>query len=207
MHFLENYTQKEKDEFKKICNQLLGHTFVVRTNYVQDKGRISNPDYIFISTHFNDISTYLSVLDWDLRQDEFNGYFYVTNTDEANRCNLLKTPTAILLALRMIYDENQQRMGLEHDVICTVKDVLEKIVTDYAILSARPNMDEVKRGMTYFENHCIIQCIDGRYNQASCKFAILPTIMTAVSSEKLEAVVSQLRKEKTIEEINEDITD
>ncbi len=27
-----------------------------------------------------------------------NGYFYVVNTDEANRCNLNKKETAILLA-------------------------------------------------------------------------------------------------------------
>lgn len=56
------------------------------------------------------------------------------NTDEVNRCNLGKKETAILLAIRMIYDENQERVGLEQDVICTVRDVLEKVVTDYAIL-------------------------------------------------------------------------
>ena len=76
--------------------------------------------------------------DADLRRDDLNGYFYVLNTDEANRCNLNKKETAILLALRMIYDENQERLGLEQDAICTVRDVLEKVVTDYAILPAKP---------------------------------------------------------------------
>ncbi len=66
----------------------------------------------------------------------------------------------------MIYDENQERVGLEQDVICTVRDVLEKVVTDYAILPSKPNMDEIKRALTLLDNHCIIQRIDGRYNQA-----------------------------------------
>ena len=147
-------------------------------------------------------------MDWDLRKDDFNGYFYVLNTDEVNRCNLGKKETAILLAIRMIYDENQERVGLEHDVICTVRDVLEKVVTDYAILPSKPNMDEIKRALTLLDNHCIIQRIDGKYNQTSCKFAILPTVLTAVSSEKLNATVAVLRKEEDEdEEAEEDPAD
>lgn len=207
MEFLESFTQKEKDQFKSVCNQLLGRTFIVRTNYSPDKGRINNPDYTFIATHFETVFEYLSVLDWDLRKDDYNGFFYVVNTDESNRCNLTKTPTAILLALRMIYDENQERVGLEHDVICTVRDVLEKVVTDYAILSTRPNMEEVKRALTLFEAHCVVQRIDGQFSQTGCKFAILPTVLAVVSSEKLETVVGVLRKEENIEETEEDSAD
>ena len=147
---------------------------------------------------------YLRLLDWDLRKDDLNGYFYVINTDEANRCNLNKKETAILLALRMIYEENQERLGLEQDAICTVRDVLEKVVTDYAILPAKPNMDEVKRALTLLENHSIVQRIEGKFNQGSCKFAILPTVLAAVSSEKLNDVVSVLRKEDVADEETEE---
>ena len=85
---------------------------------------MNNPDYTFLSLHYEAVQEYLRLLDWDLRKDDLNGYFYVINTDEANRCNLNKKETAILLALRMIYEENQERLGLEQDAICTVRDVL-----------------------------------------------------------------------------------
>ena len=104
----------------------------------------------------------------------------------------------------MIYDENQERLGLEQDAICTVRDLLEKVVTDYAILSAKPNMDEVKHALTMLENHSIIQRIEGKFNQSSCKFAILPTILAAVSSEKLNDVVAVLKKENDINEETEE---
>ena len=107
----------------------------------------------------------------------------------------------------MIYDENQERLGLEHDAICTVRDLLEKVVTDYAILPSKPNMDEVKRALTLLDNHCVIQRLEGKYSQGSCKFAILPTVLAVVSSEKLDAVVSVLRKEKDSEETEEDPAD
>jgi hypothetical protein len=69
-------------------------------------------------------------------------------------------------------------------------------------------MDVVKRALTLLEEHSIIQRIDGKFNQSSCKFAILPTVLAAVSSEKLSYVVSILRKEEDgDEEAEEDLTD
>lgn len=193
---IEQMTAKELEQFKAVCNLLLSSTFVVRTLYHPDKGRVNNSNYNFLTTHYEVVKAYLGLLDWELNKVDYHGYFYVLNTDEANRCSLNKVPTAILLTLRMIYEDNQERVGLEHDVICTVRDVLEKVVTDYAILSTHPNMDEVKKALSLFENHCVVQRIEGKFNQAGCKFAILPTILTVVSAEKLDAVVSALKKEE-----------
>ena len=205
--WLNGATQKELDQFKAVCNLLLSRTYVVRTVYRPGKGRVDNPDYFFLTRHFEQIQDYLSLLDWDLRKDDLNGYFYVLNKDEANRCDLNKKETALLLAIRMIYDENQERLGLDQDAVCTVRDVLEKVVTDYAILPAKPNMDEVKRALKILEDHSVIQRIEGKFNQSSCKFAILPTVLSAVSSEKLAAVVSVLQKEEDNEEAEEDPAD
>lgn len=205
MGWLNDATQREKDQFKAVCNQLLSRTYIVRTLYKPDRGRVANPDYTFLSIHYEHVRDYLALLDWDLRKDDMNGYFYVLNTDEANRCNLDKKETAILLAIRMIYDENQERLGLEQDALCTVRDVLEKVVTDYAILPSKPNMEEVKRALTRLENHSIIQRIDGKFNKGNCKFAILPTVLSVVSADKLNMIVSILKKEENDEETSEDI--
>ena len=205
--FIQQATAKELEQFKLVCNQLLSRTYVPRTLYRPGKGRVNNPDYTFLSLHYEAVQEYLGLLDWELHNDPLNGYFYVINTDEANRCNLSKKETAILLALRMIYEDNQDQLGLEQDAFCTVRDVLEKVVTDYAILPAKPNMEEVKRALTLLENHAIIQHVDGKFNQGSCKFVILPTILTAVSGEKLNAVVSVLGKEDADEEAEEDSVD
>ncbi len=82
-----------------------------------------------------------------------------------------------MLALRLIYEENMERLGLEQDAVCTVRDVLEKVVTDYPVFPAKPNMEEVKRAFTVLENHSVIQRLEGKCNQGSCRIAILPTIL------------------------------
>ena len=56
-----------------------------------------------------------------------------------------------MLALRLIYEENMERLGLEQDAMCTMRDVLEKVVTDYPVFPAKPNMEEVKRAFTVLE--------------------------------------------------------
>ena len=206
LDFISSATAKELQQFKSVCNQLLSRTFVVRTLYRPGRERLNNPDYIFLSIHFEAVRDYLSLLDWDLRHDEANGCFYVINTDEANRLILSKREAAILLALRMLYDESQERLGLEQDALCTVREVLEKVVTDYAILPAKPNMDEFRRAMLVFENHAVIQRIEGRYNQPDCRFAILPTILTAVSAERLHETAAVLRKEENADEEAEENT-
>ena len=206
LDFISSATAKELQQFKSVCNQLLSRTFVVRTLYRPGRERLNNPDYIFLSIHFEAVRDYLSLLDWDLRHDEANGCYYVIDTDEANRLILSKRETAILLALRMLYDESQERLGLEQDALCTVREVLEKVVTDYAILPAKPNMDEFRRAMLVFENHVVIQRIEGRYNQPDCRFAILPTILTAVSAERLHETAAVLRKEENADEEAEENT-
>ena len=204
---IRSYSQKETEQFKSVCSQLLARTYLVKNLYRADQGTVNNPDYYFLVQYEEDIADYLRMMDWELHSDPYNGYFYVTSTEEANRCSLTKTPTAILLALRMIYDENADRIGLNHDVLCTVRDVLEKVVTDYAILPSRPNMDDVRRALNILEDHNVIQRISGKYGQKECRFVILPTILTVVSSEKLNTVVSQMRKEEDSEEADEDPAD
>ena len=194
--FLSSASDKELQQFKSVCNQLLSRTYVVRTLYRPGRERLNNPDYTFLTIHAEAVRDYLSLLDWDLRHDDANGIYYVANTDDANRCILSKRETAILLALRMLYDESLEGLGLEKDALCTVREVLEKVVTDYAILPAKPNMEEFKRAMLILENHSIIQRIEGKYNQPDCRFAILPTILTAVSAERLHEVAAVLRKEE-----------
>ena len=204
MDWLNSATQREIDQFRSVCNQLLSRTYVVRTLYKPDKGRVTNPDYTFLSIHFEDVSDYLGLLGWTLHKEDMDGFFYVLNADEANRCNLDKKETALLLAIRMIYDENQENLGLEQDAICTVRDVLEKVVTDYAILPSKPNMEDVKRALTRLENHSIIQRIDGKFNKGNCKFAILPTVTSVVSADRLNQLVAMLKKEDDNEETDED---
>lgn len=204
---LEDFTEQQLADFKIVCNQLLSNTFVVRTLYVPEKGRVNNSYYNFLTINYEVVREYLDLANWDLYRDDVNGYFYVENRDEDNRLPLNKVQTALLLSLRLFYEENLNQLGLEQDAVCTVRDLLEKVVTEHAILKANPNMAEVKKALTIFAKHNLIQLLEGRLNQPTGKLAILPTIMAAVPSERLAQVAEGLRKDDEVEETEENITD
>lgn len=202
---IEGFSSKELETFKSVCNHLLGYTFVVRTLYRPDGGTMTNPEYTFLARYSETVGSYLAMLDWELLQDEYNGYFYVLNTLEVNRCTLNKTTTAILLTLRMIYDEDRERAGLSMDVLCTVRDLLEKLVTTFGVFKQKPNMDEIRRSLKQLEAHSIVIRLDGKYSDVACSFTILPTIMTAVSAEKMQVLVREMQTEdEGGEEANEE---
>ena len=205
---VNDFSSKEIETFTSVCNHLLGQTFLLRTAYQSNGNVINNPEYNFLVMHSEIVKSFLSLLGWDLHQDEYNGYFYVSNNLDANRLMLGAKPTAILLVLRLIYDENSERAGLFQDVICEVREVLEKLVTDFGVFRQKPNMDEFRRSMKLLEEHHIIQGLEGKFSDADCRFAILPTILTVVSAEKLNALVSNMRKEEvTNEEVDENAAD
>lgn len=200
---ISQFTGRDEEQFKRVCNLLLGKTYILRNISQGSKGRIPNLDYQFLRGHKQIVGDYLAMLGWELHEDKYNGYFYVLNSNETNRISLDKTQTGILLSLRLIYEEKQNEIGMDNDVIATVREVLDIMVTEYALLSVKPNMDVVRRGFKLLENYCIIENISGVYSKPDGEFAILPTILTAVSAERLEAVCSMLRKEEHDETVEE----
>jgi len=189
---IDGFTVKEAELFRNSCNRLLGRTFVTRFTYGEGE-RKHNPEYTFIAQYQQTVQEYLAIIGWELYQDQYNGYFYVQNDLEENRLTMDKDTTGMLLALRLIYDENSERAGLNQDVVCYVRDLLEKTVTDFAILKQKPNMRDVRKSLQLMENHCIIARLDGRFNEMGCRFTILPTILTAVSTERLNILVERMK--------------
>ena len=201
---LDGFSIKEAEFFRAACNHLLGRTFVSRMIYT-DGERKHNPEYTFIAQYEHIVRGYLAFIGWEVYQDPYNGYFYVQNDLEENRLTMDKDTTGILLALRLIYDENSERAGLNQDVVCYVRELLEKTVTDFAILKQKPNMKEVRKSLQLIENHGIIARLEGRFNEMSCRFTILPTILTAVSAERLNILVERMKT--TNEETSDEETD
>ena len=61
--WLNSASQRDIDQFKSVCNRLLSRTYVVRTLYRPDKGRVTNPDYTFLSIHYEQVRDYLGLVD------------------------------------------------------------------------------------------------------------------------------------------------
>ncbi len=203
MDFTEHMklSTKELEQFSRVCNKLLGETFLCRSVYHSEKGRINNPDYYFLSGHMELISDYLSLCNWKLYHESHYGYFYIENHLEANRMQLNKEETAILLILRLCYEEKE--LGLENDILLTVEELLEKLINEFHIIK-RPSFQRIQSCLQLYRNHNIIQKIAGSLGKPDGVFAIMPCILTVVSSDRVAELVKSLEKETNDEEDDED---
>ncbi len=193
---LQEYFQlsdKELEQFRSVAHQLMSHTFIHRSDYKNENERIRNPDYTFIVSHFEALEQYFSLLDWKLVKEDHNGYCYILHNSGTNRLSLTKDQTVLFLCLRLIYDEKIQDLGLENDVIISVQDILDKIITDFSFQKTYVKT-KTKEDLSVAIQFRVLQKVKGGLMDTESLFALMPSILTVVPSHRVNALVQQLEK-------------
>ena len=123
MELLEGMLQKEKDEFKRICNRLLSHCFLCKANAA------NRADYYFVLRYRGVFRDYLDVLGYRLEINEEYGVIQLTNPQNYNRQHLKLYDSIILLILRILYDEKKRELSISDEVIINLGDIQDKYLS------------------------------------------------------------------------------
>ncbi len=186
-------SERELEQFRSVAHQLMSHTFIHRTDYKSPEERLRNPDYTFIVSHFEALEQYFDLLDWSLVKEDHNGYCYIVQRSGTNRLSLTKDQTILFLCLRLIYDEKIQDLGLENDIILSVQDILDKMITDFGF-QKNYSKTRTKEDLSVAMQFRVLQKVKGGLMDAESLFALMPSILTVVPSDRIHALVQQLEK-------------
>jgi hypothetical protein len=97
---LEQYNKLnsgEKEDFRRLANYLLSHTYLVRGEYQPYKQMIlPNSDYQTVSRLFNLFRDYFELSGWRLEKDDNYGVISIMNRYEHNRLRLDRFTTLFL---------------------------------------------------------------------------------------------------------------
>jgi len=128
--YYDKLSVKDKESFKKVVNRLLLQNYVLRDVY-NEKEKImkSNYDYRFIERNKSMIEAYLDYSGWQLSIDNKYGVAYVINAYEYNKVTFNKMSTIFLLVLRLIYDEEREKLSLKSEVMITVHDLINRMLS------------------------------------------------------------------------------
>ncbi len=203
---LNELTQKEKDEFSRICNKIMSVTYILRDG---TDGRISK-DYRFIDANFDLIYDYLELCGWRLYKDIQYGVIYVRNTEGYNKLSLNKLTTAMLVTMRLIYEESRSQASTTNDVCVTVGTLFVKIVNEFSVYPKKPSQKEIKDSFRILEAHNLIRILDESIDDVECRFVILPSVLIAVPNEKCKTICDSFKDEGEVvndEKINTVTTD
>lgn len=182
---LEQMSVREKEDFARVVNKLLGNTFITRKN------EESKRDYYFIERNEELIHHYLKHIGWTLVGDRALGVYQVVSDFSANRLRLKMEESIILLILRLCYEEKRKEITLSENICIKVQEIQDK----YAALKirARPiDKKSLKEAVGLFKRFNILQPLDSDVTEPECRLEVYPTILLAVRVDDIRNLYEKL---------------
>lgn len=180
MELFEGMLQKDKDEFRRVCNKLMSVCFICKQN--ED----TKSDYYFILRQKAVFLRYLDVLGYNLEINEEYGVIQLVNRENYNHVHLKLYDSIILLILRILYDEKKRELSLT-DVVINVGDIQEK----YLSLKIREKqIDKTTMGnaLRTFRRYNLVALLDKDLTKEEARIVIYDTILMAVRVEDIRRV-------------------
>ncbi|MFI3249347.1 MAG: DUF4194 domain-containing protein [Eubacteriales bacterium] len=184
----------EGEQFRRVANDLVSHTFLLRSVLTKEGEKVHrNPDYLFVERHVEVFESYFLFMDWRLVLDTHNGYCYLLSEHGGNRLTLTKDQTALFLCLRLLYEEKLADLGSETDVVVSLQEILDKMITDFGILKGY-NRQKMGADLSTCLHYRVLMKKKGGLQSTDSLFVIMPTILTAVPTQRLHGLVQNLKK-------------
>lgn len=176
---------KDKDSFASVLNKLLRVNFILRDVYSTKEGEMKiNYDYRFLERNLLLFEDYLILGGWQLNKDGRFGVIYVTSNFEYNRKRMNKFTTIILLTLRLIYDEEREKLTLKREVTINVHTLVQKMLS-LGVINKKPSKQELHVALRELDGYHIVQKIDGTWGEAETRFIIYPSILFLLTNARI----------------------
>jgi hypothetical protein len=188
----QKLSSSEQNLFRKCVNGLLAKTFIVSEVYDEVSAMMkSNPEYRFIERSFELIFTYLSFAGWNLIKVRNLGVIYVECVYEYNRLQLNSMTTLFIYTLRLLYDEEREKLTLRTAIPVTTYDVVSRLLT-FSTLKRKPSEKDQSEAFRLLSRYNVIQKISGTWEEPECKFLIFPSIMMVLPNDTIGKIYSSL---------------
>lgn len=196
--FEENYeklSMAEQEAFKRIVNWMLAHTFLLQDNYVFDNSmKRTNPDYLFVERNFELFEDYLEYSGFRLERDTNYGVIFLSSTYEFNRVKLDKMTTLMIYVLRLIYEEEREKLSLSRNIFTSTGDLIHKMIS-LGVIKKKPANQVMRDSLRTLNRFRIVEKPEGSWEDADTKLLILPTILFIVTNERIGNMYRLLEEE------------
>ncbi len=178
MELFEGMLQKEKDEFRRVCNKLMSTCFICRQN------ADTKSDYYFILRQKPVFARYLDVLGYTLEINEEYGVIQLVNRENYNHLHLKLYESIILLILRILYDEKKRELSLS-DVVINIGDIQEKYLS-LKIREKQIDKTTMNNALRLFKRYNLVAILDKDLLKEESRIVIYDSILMAVRVEDIK---------------------
>lgn len=178
--------QRDVDEFKRVCNKLMGICFIVKKNEQTKK------DYYFILRQRKVFEQYLGVLDYDLEINEEYGVIQLVNRENYNHVHLKLNDSIVLLILRILYDEKKRELSVS-DVVVNVGDIQERFLS-LKIRDKQMDKTTLNNSLRVLRRYNLIELLDRNLTEEDARILIYDSILMAVRVDDIRRVSDMIDK-------------
>ena len=190
----EKLSLAERETFARVTNQLLAHSFLLSDEFDYKEGiSMVNRDYIFLERNYELFTEYLELAGFGLVRDSGYGVISLTSGYDGSRVHFDKLTTIMLYALRLIYEEEREKLTLSKEVALTVGELVHKLINLGAIGKKPANL-ALGRSLRMLSQFRILRKLEGAWDSADTRIVILPTVLFAVSGERKRTTRRRLWK-------------
>ena len=127
---------------------------------------------------------------------------------ESNRYKFDKATTLMIYVLRLIYEEEREKLSLSSDIFTSTGDLVHKMISLGVIKKKLPN-NTLRDSLRILQRFRIIEKVEGAWEAADTRLLILPTILFIVTNERISNMYQLIDEEETgeDEEAEEDAAD
>lgn len=197
MDLFDGMLQKDKDEFRRVCNKLMSICFICKQN------ADTKSEYYFILRQKPVFERYLDILGYMLEINEEYGVIQLVNRENYNHVHLRLYDSIILLILRTLYDEKKRELSLT-DVVVNIGDIQEKYLS-LKIREKQIDKTTMNNALRLFKRYNLIALLDKDLTQEDSRIVIYDSILMAVRVEDIKRVsdmIALYRKGGTVENEN-----
>ena len=184
MELFEGMLQKDRDEFRRVCNKLMSICFICRQN--ADTKR----EYYFILRQKPVFDRYLDVLGYTLEINEEYGVIQLVNRENYNHLHLKLYESIILLILRILYDEKKRELSLS-DVVVNIGDIQEKYLS-LKIREKQIDKTTMNNALRLFKRYNLVALLDKDLLKEESRIVIYDSILMAVRVQDIKKAVEMI---------------
>lgn len=184
MDLFEGMLQKDRDEFRRVCNKLMSICFICKQN------ADTKSEFYFIMRQRPVFERYLGVLGYTLEINEEYGVVQLVNRENYNHLHLKLYDSIILLILRILYDEKKRELSLT-DVVVNIGDIQEKYLS-LKIREKQIDKTTMNNALRLFRRYNLIGILDKDLLKEESRIILYDSILMAVRVEDIKRVSDML---------------
>ncbi|MGL5066474.1 MAG: DUF4194 domain-containing protein [Sarcina sp.] len=185
----ESLSIKEQEEFKRVCNKILGCCLI--TKYKES----CKKDYHCIERNLAAMNEYLEILGFEIEVNRGIKTAQLINTFGSNRYKFNLIESISILILKILYHEKHQELAITDHTIIEVEEFQNKFI---ALGFKDKLMDKttLRQVITKLKKYNILEPLDKEVVLGDSRLIIYPTIQALVKSENINFAFDKIQTYK-----------